>query len=68
MKKIIIALTSLLIFSSLQAEDNLKFFIEKALNQLSKVEIFLEASFCRALRYQEIKVALHLLIVRIRVE
>jgi outer membrane protein len=31
MKKIIIALTSLLIFSSLQAEDNLKFFIEKAL-------------------------------------
>ena len=31
MKKIIIALFSLLIFSSLQAEDNLKFFIEKAL-------------------------------------
>ncbi|MDC1092645.1 TolC family protein [Pelagibacteraceae bacterium] len=31
MKKIIIILFSLLIFTSLQAEDNLKFFIEKAL-------------------------------------
>ena len=31
MKKIIIALFSLIIFSSLQAEDNLKFFIDKAL-------------------------------------
>jgi outer membrane protein len=31
MKKIFIVLSSLLIFSSLQAEDNLKFFIEKAL-------------------------------------
>ena len=31
MKKLIILLISLLIFNNLQAEDNLKFFIEKAL-------------------------------------
>ena len=31
MKKIILVFTSMLIFSSLQAEDNLKFYIEKAL-------------------------------------
>ena len=31
MKIIIIALTSLFIFSNLQAKDNLKFYIEKAL-------------------------------------
>ena len=37
MKKIIIALVSLLIFTSLQAEDNLKFFIEKALKNNLKL-------------------------------
>jgi len=37
MKKIIIALVSLLIFTSLQAEDNIKFFIEKALKNNLKL-------------------------------
>ena len=76
MKKFIIVLTSLLISSSLQAEDTVKFYIEKSLKnnlQLNAERKSFESAkqnknisrseFLPSIKYQEIKVALQILTV-----
>ena len=80
MKKYILIIL-LLFFNQLKAQDNLKFYIKKALDnnlQLnaerknlslqSKVKIFLEVSFYQASLSLEIKPAQPLQIVQIKVE